>query len=79
MRVGPWKAHFITQGCYGIGPAKEVHEVPRLYHLDTDPSEKYDLAELHPDVVRRLQEAARKHQDTMEPFEDQLVERITPQ
>ena len=79
VRVGPWKAHFITQGCYGIGPAKEVHEVPRLYHLDTDPSEKYDLAELHPDVVRRLQEAARKHQDTMEPFEDQLVERITPQ
>ncbi|MHC4996152.1 MAG: sulfatase-like hydrolase/transferase, partial [Planctomycetota bacterium] len=73
IRVGPWKAHFITEGCYGIGPKREVHESPELYNLEHDPSEKYNVAELHPGVVKRLVAAAKKHIDGMEQMENELT------
>ncbi|MDA1016444.1 MAG: sulfatase-like hydrolase/transferase, partial [Planctomycetota bacterium] len=73
VRVGPWKAHFVTEGCYGIGPAKEVHESPELYHLEQDPSEKYNVAKLHPEVVARLQAVARSHSQSMPEVENQLI------
>ena len=79
VRVGPWKAHFITQGCYGIGPQKEMHEIPELYHLDTDPSEKYNVARQHPDVIARLRRVADEHTENVEPFQDQLAKRIRKQ
>ena len=75
VRSGPWKAHFITEGCYGVGPEREEHKTPRLYHLDHDPSEKCNIAEFHPDVVERLKEIAAKHVDSIEPVEDQLSKR----
>ena len=58
VRQGPWKAHFITQGAFGQGEKKTPHETPLLYHLEHDPSEKYDVAAKHPDVVERLQKLA---------------------
>jgi len=73
VRVGPWKAHFITQGCYGIGAEREEHPVPELYHLEEDPSEQYNVAKLHPDVVKRLTEVAAAHRRSIEPVEDQLA------
>ena len=76
VRAGPWKAHFITEGCYGIGPKKEVHETPELYHLETDPSEKYNVAALHPGVVEELKTLAEGLRSAIEPAEDQLVKRI---
>jgi arylsulfatase A-like enzyme len=79
IRVGPWKAHFITQGCYGVGTPKQTHETPELYHLDTDPSEKYNVAHLHPDVVARLTKIAEEHKDSIEPYEDQMVARMGDQ
>jgi arylsulfatase A-like enzyme len=78
VREGPWKAHFITRGAYGIGPEKEVHETPELYNVDTDPSEKYNVSSLHPDVVARLTKLADAHRKSIVPVKDQLVERIEP-
>ena len=75
IRVGPWKAHFITQGCYGMGPAREEHTTPELYHLEHDPSEKYNIAKLHPDVVARLTSIARAHKQGIRPVENQLTKR----
>ena len=72
VRRGPWKAHFITEGCYGIGPKKEVHETPELYNLEQDPSEKYNVADRHPEIVKELTELAEKHKATIEPVENQL-------
>lgn len=76
VRMGSWKMHFITQGCYGIGPRKEVHELPELYHLDSDPSEKYNVAKLHPNIIAQLKKVANEHKHSIKPFEDQLVKRI---
>ena len=73
VRQGPWKLHFITEGCYGIGPKKTVHEKPELYHLEHDPSEKYNIAADHPEVVKRLEEMAETHREGIGPVENQLV------
>ncbi len=73
IRVGPWKAHFITEGCYGIGPKRQEHETPELYNLDQDPSEKYNVARFHPDVIERLQKIARQHLESIKPVENQLT------
>jgi arylsulfatase A-like enzyme len=73
VRVGPWKAHFITQGCYGMGPERVEHETPELYQLEHDPSEKYNIAEHHPDVIEQLTAIAQEHRQSVEPIENQLT------
>lgn len=71
LRKGPWKAHFITKPAYGKG-AFQDHDPPVLYHLEHDPSEKYDVAKDHPDVIKSLKEAAKRHQKTVKPVPSQL-------
>ncbi len=73
VRVGPWKAHFITQGCYGIGPKRVEHDTPELYHLEHDPSEKYNVAADHPEVIQQLVAIAQEHRASVEPIENQLT------
>lgn len=50
IRKGPWKAHFTTHPSY----SKEMpvpHDPPLLYNIDVDPSEKYNVAKQHPDII----------------------------
>jgi arylsulfatase A-like enzyme len=59
VRKGPWKAHFTTH--HGFSKeAPVVHEVPLLYNIEEDPSEKYDVARQHPDVVEDLRKEYEK-------------------
>ncbi|WP_298862025.1 sulfatase [uncultured Gimesia sp.] len=71
LRKGPWKAHFITKPAYGKEPFQE-HDPPVLYHLEHDPSEKYDVSKDHPEVIKELLAAAKKHQQTVKPVPSQL-------
>ncbi|MDF1746182.1 MAG: sulfatase [Gimesia sp.] len=71
FRKGPWKAHFITKPAYGKEPFQE-HDPPVLYHLEHDPSEKHDVAKDHPEVIKELLAAAKKHQQTVKPVPSQL-------
>lgn len=75
VRLGPWKAHFITEGCYGVGAKKVEHATPLLYHLEHDPSERYDVAAANPDVVQRLRAVAEEHRKGIEPVTNQLTRR----
>ena len=75
IRDRAWKAHFITQGCYGIGEKKTEHATPQLYNLEHDPSEKYNVAGNHPDVVKKLVAAADEHRKSIKPVADQLIRR----
>jgi hypothetical protein len=70
-RIGPWKAHFVTQGGYG-SQAKKPHEPPLLYHLGDDPAESKDVAAQHPEVLKKIQQAVQKHQSQMVPGVKQL-------
>jgi len=54
VRKGPWKLHTVTNVAE-TAPAKVTKlERPALYNVGVDPSEKYDVAEQHPEVVREL-------------------------
>ncbi len=72
MRVGPWKAHFITQESYTGNNKPTEHDPPVLYNLNVDPSEKWDVAQDHPDIIDAIKAAARQHQQTVKPVPSQL-------
>ena len=71
VRKGPWKAHFITQPGYGRQPAIE-HDPPELYHLGHDPSEKYNIATKHEDVIAEIRKVAKDHQANLDAPPSQL-------
>ncbi|MEN6429011.1 MAG: sulfatase-like hydrolase/transferase, partial [Phycisphaerales bacterium] len=75
VREGPYKAHFITQSGYG-GDKPVEHDPPLLYHLGQDPSEKYDIAKDHPEVIAAIQQEVVRHRSELVRGEDQLAERI---
>jgi arylsulfatase A-like enzyme len=70
-RVGPWKAHFLTQTGYGQ-PEPEAHDPPLLFNLEVDPGEKYNVAEKHPDVIDEIRRRVEQHRETMSPAHSQL-------
>ena len=75
VRKGPYKAHFITRSGYR-GDKPVTHDPPVLHHLEHDPSEKYDVAKDHPDVIADIMKEVEKHRATLKPGKDQLAERI---
>ena len=72
VRSGNYKAQFREEK--GINPKPLAK--PELYHLSEDPSEKYDLAAKHPDIVERLAKLGEKLQASVKAVPDQLVPRI---
>ncbi len=71
IRKGVYKAHFITQPEYGMaGPV--TLETPELYNLNVDPSEKYNIADKHPEVIAEIQEILKEHLASVVPVENQL-------
>ena len=75
VRHGSFKAHFITRPDYGNEPPVE-HNPPLLYNLDEDPSEKFNVAGRHPEVVAAIQQIAAEHRKSIEPVPSQLDARI---
>jgi len=65
IRKGKWKLHFRyydhSKGGYLVERNWVTPERPLLFDLHADPSEKYDVAERYPDIVKDLQEAAEKY------------------
>ncbi len=71
IRKGPYKAHFITQPEYG-SRVKTKHDPPLLYNLEVDPSEKYNIADQHPEVIAEIKNILEAHLATVKPVENQL-------
>lgn len=76
MRQGSFKAHFIAQSEYG-GEAAVTLATPELYNLDHDPSEKWNIAASHPEVVAEIRRLADAHVKAIPPVENHLDKRIT--
>jgi len=76
LRHGSFKAHFITQSEYG-GEAAVTHSTPELYNLDIDPSEKWNIAAKHPEVIAEIRRLAEAHKQAIPPVENHLDKRIT--
>ncbi len=73
VRKGPYKAHFITKSAYGRDPAVK-HDPPLLFHLRHDPSEQYNVAAEHPEVLAEIAQEVEKHRAGMVPGKPQLNE-----
>ncbi len=71
VRVGAYKAHFITQGGYGP-PEKTVHNPPLLFNIDEDPSENYEISADHPEIIEQMMAVVKAHNDKLVKGEDQL-------
>jgi arylsulfatase A len=73
IRKGAYKAHFIVQPeSGGTFETKIVQDSPLLYNLNVDPSEKYNIATEHPEIVADLKKILETHQATLIPVENQL-------
>jgi len=71
VRLGPWKIHYLTRSAYGPDQAK-VHNPPLLYHLGSDPGEKFDVAAKHPQVLEEAARAVERHRATVRVAPSQL-------
>jgi arylsulfatase A-like enzyme len=62
VRCGPWKLAIVEQIEDGIDKAKPATKpfTPKLFNLDSDIGETTDVADQHPDVVKRLQDQIRR-------------------
>jgi len=76
VRRGPFKAHFITQPAYEVDPERTYHDPPLLYNLNHDPSEQYDIAGEHPDIIADIVREVDRHKANLVAVEDQLAVRI---
>jgi arylsulfatase A len=71
IRKGGYKAHFITQPEYGSN-VRTIHDPPLLFNLDVDPSENFDVALDHPDIIADIKKILEDHILTLIPVENQL-------
>ena len=78
VRYKEYKAHFITQGAYNYPPGsnkKIILKKPLLYNLNVDPSEKYNIAEKNPEILKKIKNIIFKHKKNLNAPEDLLKHR----
>lgn len=76
VRQGPYKAHFLTAASDDRSVKAVAHEPPLLFHLGHDPSEQFDVAARHPEVIARIRETTAAFLKTVAPAENQMIRRI---
>ncbi len=76
VRLGPWKAHYMTQNAYKRPQGITEHNPPLLYHLEHDPSEKHDLSKDHPQVLAQIDQLVQEHKQSLKARPTQLETRI---
>lgn len=74
-RKGDMKAHLIMKE-YGSKGERSDLETPVLYHMGQDPSERFDVANLYPEIIEEIKEDVEKHKKTIKPIENQLIGKI---
>lgn len=67
VRKGDWKLHIAVNNTFPNSTPMEKLATPQLYHLTRDPSEKYDVSDSNPAVVKDLLAALEEHQRGMKP------------
>ena len=75
VRRDSFKAFFVVPSSGASGTAAESPTTPLLYNLDQDPSEKFDLAEKHPELIGELRTLADEHRQTVVPVKNQIATR----
>jgi arylsulfatase A len=72
VRQGPWKLHLKTIEAASGQTKSQTQSPPLLFNLATDPSERFNVALEHPDVVERLMKVIEGHRASVSPGSPQL-------
>ena len=73
-RVGNYKAHYFTKSGYRNDP-ELTHNPPLLFQLGHDPSEQWDVAEKHPEIVAEINQAVAAHKRTVKHVKSLFIDR----
>jgi arylsulfatase A len=65
VRKGAWKAHFITKPSYRKDVPPVVHAIPLLYNIEMDPSEKYNLNNENPEILKEIITIYNSHNESI--------------
>ena len=71
VRKGQFKAHFKTRPEFG-DTTTVVHNPPLLFNIDVDPSEQYNIASQHTEIIEDIKKVLKGHQKSVVPVENQL-------
>jgi len=78
VRYRDYKAHLITQGAYNYpkgSDKKIILDIPLLYNLNIDPSEKYNIADKNPEILLEIDKIIEKHKKNLKAPNDLLKHR----
>jgi len=75
-RKGDFKLYFYENNPDGYPERMRKLDTLRLFNLQHDPSEKYDIAGQNPEVINDIQALVQQHLLTVDPVESQLEKRI---
>ena len=76
-RQGDYKLYFYRNNPLGYPEKMEKLTTYQLYNLQHDPSERYDLAGKHPEIISQIEALVLRHQQTVQPVASNLEKRIT--
>jgi arylsulfatase A len=71
VRKGPWKM-YLQSKTYAVKNKLQEAKPPILFHVEQDPSEQYNIAEQHPEIVEELTKIVQAHQAGVVPIPAQL-------
>ena len=74
VRHDSYKAFFVVPAGDGSAAAS-ANSKPQLYNLDQDPSERFDLADMHPEILAELRKLADDHARTVVTVKNQIASR----
>ncbi len=63
-RLGDYKAIYATKPTYTAGK-KIVYATPELYNVAVDPSEKYNIAADHPEIITQINQYLAEHEQSL--------------
>jgi arylsulfatase A-like enzyme len=72
VRKGPWKLHLLPSRTIAQNGSLKVEQPPLLYHLTHDPSERFNRAAEHPEIVKELEGLIATHRETVKPGAPQV-------
>lgn len=76
VRVGPFKAHLITEAAYEAN-TRQVHHPPLLFNVEQDPAERFNISKQHPEILENIQKVIEKHEANLVKGPDMLKDRET--
>ncbi len=76
VRKGDYKLYFYKNNPMGYPEKLEKLDTLSLFNLSHDPSERFDIASQHPEIIQDMHDLVEKHQSNLVKGETQLERRI---